>query len=132
MKKNLLSFLFVIAFLCGGALAVSAKTSSSPANSVAVSKKVLVANTKAKSLKVKCKPVTGCGGELLLLLTVNSIYESACAPDYLASCSPGLASYLQGAGMAYEACMSNPLLSKNTDKTMDRNKTEKSQDVTSE
>lgn len=131
MMKNLLSFLFVIAFLCCGALAVSAKTSSSPANSVAVSKRVLVANTKANSLKTRCKIGIGCSQELSILMAINAVYEYNCAPDYVTGCSPTLESMLTGAGDVYESCLSSPFLSKNTDRTMDRNKTEKSRDVTS-
>jgi hypothetical protein len=131
MKKILLSFLFVIAFLCGSALVVSAKTTSSPANSVAVSKKVLVAKTKAKSLKASCEVNSGCAGELLVLLFWNSVYEYYCAPDYLASCESGTANAVINAGYAYEQCLANPILSKNTDRTMDRNKTVKLRDVTS-
>ena len=130
MMKNLLSFLFVIAFLFGGALAVSAKTSSSPANSVAVSKRVLVVMAKANSLKTRCK-FDDCGIELQLLLNINDIYEQACPPPYYASCEPGLASALITAGNDYERCLNSPLNSKNTDETMDRNKTAKPRDVTS-
>lgn len=126
MKKNFLTLMFVVAFLFGSALVVSAKsakTSSSPANSVAVSKKVLLAKTKANSLKVECKSEQMCASELALLLAYNALYEYNCAPDYIVGCSPTLEYLLIGAGMAYEHCISYPHMSKNTDRTMDRNKT---------
>lgn len=131
MMKNLLSFLFVIAFLFGGALAVSAEPSASPANSVAVSKRVLFAKTKANSLKTRCKS-GDCSGELADLLFWNSIYEYSCAPDYLVSCSPILAGVLVGAGAVYEGCLNahNMSMLKDTDRTMDRNKTERFRNVT--
>lgn len=131
MKKNLLSFLFVIAFLCSGALVVSAKNTSSSANSVAVSKNVLVAKTKANSLEARCKVEVPCSGELTVLLLVNSLYESYCAEGgYQVSCAPFVAGALIDAGNAYQGCM-DVFLSKNTDRTVDRKKTEKSRDVTS-
>lgn len=130
MKKNLLTLMFVVALLCGSALVVSAKTSSSPANSVAVSKKVSVANTKAKSLEARCKANSACGEELFVLLFWNAVYEYYCAPDYSVSCEQGTANAVINAGYAYEQCLNNPLLSKNTDRTMDRNKTVKFRDTT--
>lgn len=132
MMKNLLSFLFVIAFLFGGALAVSAKTSSSPANSVAVSKRVSVANTKANSFNARCKVESGCGTDLAVLLLWNAIYEYQCPPPYEASCAPGTAQALINAGIAYETCLNSPFLSKNIDRKMDRNKIAKPRDVVSE
>lgn len=131
MKKNLLTLMFVIAFICVGVSVASAKSSSSLGNSVAGSKKVLVANTKAKSLKVKCMPEAACADELAVLLAVNAVYEYNCAPNYVVGCSSTLENMLIGAGMNYENCLLNSINSKNTDRTINRNKTVKSRDVTS-
>ena len=143
MKKNLLTFLFMVVLVCAGALVVSAKNTSSSANSALVSKDVLVAKTKvnskeltkaralANSLKARCKVDIPCSGELTMLLLLNSAYESYCGSGgYQVSCAPFLADMLIAAGGAYEGCM-NVYYSKNTDRTIDRKKTEKSRDVTS-
>lgn len=133
MMKNLLSFLFVIAFLCGGALVVSAKTSSSPANSVMVSKRLSPAkiiSNKIVALKARCG-VDDCGHELQLLLNINDIYEQACPPPYYASCEPDLANAVIRAGNDYEQCLNSPLNAKNIDTTVDRNKAIKPHDINS-
>lgn len=130
MKKNLLTFLFVIVLVCAGALVVSAKNTSSSANSVAVSKRVLVANTKAKSLEARCEN-NRCGFELRVLLELNAYYEQSCAPLYLGSCEPRLADAVIQAGDEFEQCLDDRLLAKNIDRTIDRNKREKSRDVKS-
>lgn len=137
MKKNLLTFLFVVAFLCGGALVVSAKNSSPSANSVAVSKRLSVAKTisnKTKALKARCEVGRGCGAELAMLFLWNTLYESVCAPDYITGCSPLLENALTGVGTRYEECLNNPARSsvRNIDRNMDRNKIQKPRDVTSE
>lgn len=131
MKKNLLTLMFVIAFVCVGVSVASAKNSSSPRNSVAVSKKILVAKTKANSLKARCNVLIPCSGELTVLLLVNSLYESYCASgNYQVSCAPFLAGALIDAGNAYQGCM-DVFISKNIDRKIDRKKTEKSRNATS-
>ena len=125
MKKNLLTFMFVIAFLCGGALAVSAKTFSSSGNSVAVSKRLSVAkNTsiKNKGLKAKCM---ACQYELENLVTNNAVYEAACASGgYQNDCAPVARLLLLQSAEDYEECIYWDLYfnGKNIDKTKDRNK----------
>lgn len=132
MKKNLLTFLFVVAFLCGSALVVSARNSSSPTNSVAVTKTLLVAKIKAKLLKARCEDETGCGSELRLLLGLNALYEERCASGgYSASCETELATYLIRAGELFEQCLDMRNVAKNIDGTIDRNKREKPRDVKS-
>jgi hypothetical protein len=131
MKKNLLTLMFVIAFICVGVSVASAKNASSSANSVAVSKKVLVSKTKANSLKAICM-VADCGHELQLLLNINDIYEQACPPPYSASCEPDLANAVIRAGNDYEQCLNSPPYNaKNIDRTVNRNKAIKPQDVKS-
>jgi hypothetical protein len=53
MKKNLLTLMFIVTFLCFGATFASAKTSSPTKNSVNVSAKAM--SIKIKALKAKCK-----------------------------------------------------------------------------
>lgn len=133
MKKNLLTLMFVIAFICVGVSVASAKNYSSPENSVAVSKRLSPAkiiSNEIKGLKARCG-LQDCGIELQLLLNINDIYEQACPPPYYASCEPGLAGAVISAGNDYENCLNSPYSSKNTDGTMDRNKTAKPRDVTS-
>lgn len=131
MKKNLLTFLFVMVFVCGGALVVSAKNTSSPANSVAVSKNLLSSKDKAKelykarvlanSLKNKCGGGGGCGNELAFLIISNDIYSSYCAEGgYQVGCAPVLEGVLLFAAAAYEACISG--FTSNIDKEVNRNK----------
>ena len=132
MKKNLLTFLFLIAFICVGVSVASAKNSSSPGKSVVVSKKVLVAKTKAASLKIRCESSGDCAAQLRDLLFFNAIYEYWCAPSYASGCAPIAEGVLIGAGAAYEYCLNaNASVLKNKDRNMVRNKTEKSRDVTS-
>lgn len=130
MKKNLLTFLFVVAFLCGGALAVSAKNTLLPANSVAVSKSAKKVSKEIKSLKANCK-FDDCGYELQFLLDVNDFYNQQCAPNYYSSCEPDLANALIRAGNDYEACLDSPYQSKKVDRNMDRKKIEQHQAVLS-
>jgi ABC-type transporter MlaC component len=88
MKKNLLTLMFVVTFLCFGATFASAKTSSPIENSVNTSAKAM--SIKIKALKAKCKQ--DCGFELQNLQNINDIYESYCAAGgYQSSCQPGLA-----------------------------------------
>lgn len=125
MKKNLLTLMFVIAFICVGVSVASAKNASSLGNSVAVSKRLSPAkiiSNKIKALKARCG-VDDCGHELSLLLNINDIYEDACAPDYIVGCDSGLEAAVIKAGEDYEACLNSGPVSKNLDKTMNRNKT---------
>lgn len=131
MKKNLLTLMFVIAIICVGSSVASAKKHSSPANSVAGAKKLLAANTRANSLRAGCNVRRTCGAELAMLFFWNGLYESSCAPNYVVGCSQFLENQVIGAGMAYEACLNNPLSSKNIDSNIDRNKAEKPQNVMS-
>ena len=126
MKKNLLTLMFVIAFICVGVTVASAKNTSSSANSSSVSKKLSVAKGKIKSLKANCKGLQLCDSILNDVILWNGIYNFWCAPDYLSSCAPWVADTLIDLGNAWASCMN---LSKNTDKTIDRNKTEKFRNV---
>ena len=117
MKKNLLALMFVIAFICIGVSVASAKTSSSPRNSVAVSKRLSPA--KIKDFKAKCM---ACESELLDLQIANWLYEVNCAAGgYQSTCNPAGAQVLIAAGNDFEECLywSGALNSKNIDKTMD-------------
>jgi hypothetical protein len=124
MKKNLLTLMFVVTFLCFGATFASAKNSSPTKNSVNVSAKAV--STKIKALTAKCK-FDECGYELSVLVGANDLYEYYCAAGgYQGSCQSQLASRLIQLGNEYVACL-NGNQAKNTDRTMDRNKIEKSQ-----
>jgi hypothetical protein len=128
MKKNLLTLVFVVSVVCFGATFASAKTSLSSKNSASASKKasaIKAYTNKIKTLKAKCKH--DCGMELQLLMNINDFYESACAPQYLSSCEPGLASAVITAGGDFEACLADEQQAKKMDRTMDRNKIEMSQ-----
>ncbi len=125
MKKNLLTFVFVIAFLCGGALAVSAKTASSSGNSVAVSKRISPAKTisnKIKALEAKCAMVP-CESQLIDLIDANAYYEILCGgTGYPVGCGGLAEQYLLERAAVYELCLWWNGYSKNIDKTKDRNK----------
>ena len=136
MKKNLLTFLFVIAFVCVGTLVVSAKTPSSSENSANVSKRLVAVKTfsnKTKAVKAKCNAAP-CDGLRDNLIALNTIYDNACGPAYLSGCEPDLAGDLQRAGGAYENCLNggSPELAVKTDRAIDRNKSVKSRVLSSE
>ena len=121
----------MIAFLCGGALAVSAKNSSSLGNSVAVSKRLSPAkiiSNKIKALEAKCKAMA-CEYELQELLFNNMLYENQCAAGgYQAGCAPVAELILLQSAAEWEECMywSGGFNVKNIDKNMDRNKRQRS------
>ena len=124
MKKNLLTFLFVIAFICVGVSFASAKNSSSTGNSIAVSKRLSPAKTisnKIKALEAKCRLVP-CQSQLQDLLEANFFYEIQCAGGgYQLGC--GDEAYLLQTADIYELCLWwNGYSLKNTDKKMDRDK----------
>ena len=123
MKKHLLTFLFVIVFICVGVSVASAKNSSAPGNSVAVSKSLSPARTisnKIKGLKSKCA-VVPCAAQLDALLEANFFYEIACASGgYQVGCSPGDEAYLLQTASIYELCLWWNGYS--IDKTKDRHK----------
>lgn len=132
MKKNLLTFLFVIAFICVGVSAASAKDSSSLGNSVAVSKRLSVAKTisdKIKSLKARCA-AGDCQLELDILLKINDVYGELCAPRYSGGCASDLERLLIRVADDYERCYYGNF-AKNMDRDMDRNKIEKPRDIMS-
>lgn len=127
MKKNLLTFLFVIAFICVGVSVASAKNTSSTEKPVAVSKKLSPAkiiSNKIKALEAKCgTTMTPCASQLQDLINANFFYEIQCAPNFLVGCAPGEEANLLRAAAIYEGCLWwNGYNSKNIDKTKDRNK----------
>ncbi len=130
MKKNLLTLVFVITFLCFGATFASAKTSSSTENSTTVSKKISAAKAiskKIKALEAKC--ATGpCANELYDLIDANNTYIILCASsNYPVGCGGQQEVYLLQTAEAYENClMWNYISLKNTDKKMNRNKWQES------
>lgn len=130
MKKNLLTLMFVIAFICIGVSVASAKNSSSPGNSVAVSKRLSPAKTisnKIKALKAKCGVADPCAAQLADLVDANFFYEIQCADGgYLVGCAPRDEAYLLQCADRYELCLWYNGYSKNIDKTMARNKRQRS------
>jgi hypothetical protein len=131
MKKNLLTFMFVVALLGFGVSVASAKNSSTTGNTVTVSKKSIAAKAiskKIKTLTAKCK-VHDCGIELQNLMNINDLYEAACAPNYLVGCSSQLESAVIAAGNSFQACLNEELQAKKVDQTKNRykNKLEKNQ-----
>lgn len=127
MKKNLLTLMFIIAFICVGVSVASAKNSSSLGNSVAVSKRLSPA--KIKALEAKCGPLMACDYELQELLFNNMLYENQCAAGgYQVGCAPIATLILLQSAADWEDCMirSGGFNSKNIDKNMDRNKRQRS------
>lgn len=126
MKKNLLTLMFVIAFICVGVSVASAKNASSLGNSVAVSKKLSPAKTisnKIKALEAICNGMVPCAAQLDWLLQVNQIYEFDCAAGgFQVGCSPDAERDLIEAANIYELCLWWNGHMKNIDKTKDRNK----------
>lgn len=132
MQKTILTFIFLVAFICAGNSLASAKSPASQERSISASKRATVANKRTKVLKLKCKTDAPCLGEWAVLMAANAAYEYACAPEYLSSCAPELAWYLEGAGMAYEFCLNNPYEARNSDNARDRDKLERSRVVAAE
>jgi hypothetical protein len=109
MKKNLLTLMFVVTFLCFGATFASAKTSSPTKNSANVSKKTSAAkaiSNKIEALKAKCKANVPCQSQLQDLLEANFFYGIACADGgYQVGCSPIDEAYLIQTASIYELCL---------------------------
>lgn len=102
MKKKFLTLMFVIAFLCVGASAASAKNSSPSANPVVAPSKLSPAKTlsnKTKSLKTICKAAP-CDSERDALIAANAVYDSYCGPIYPYGCEPALERDVQEKGAA--------------------------------
>ncbi len=108
MKKNLLTFLFLIAFICVGVSVASAKNSSSSGNLVAMSKRLSPAkaiSNKIKALEAKCRLVP-CQSQLQDLLEANFFYGIWCADGgYQVGCSPAEEAYLIQTAEIYEFCL---------------------------
>lgn len=125
MRKNLLTLMFVIAFICVGVSVASAKDTSSPENSVAESKGLSPAkiiSNKINALEAKCEGAQPCASQLQALLEANFFYEIQCAPNYLVGCAPGEEANLLHAANIYELCLWWNGHMKNIDKTRDWNK----------
>lgn len=125
MKKNLLTFLFVAAFLCCGTLVASAKTTSSSGNSVAVSEAARIISRNIEALAAKCQVGFDCEAQLAALIAANNAYLAAC-PNMESGCGVDEANALIAAGDAYNACVGyvpeGGGVSKIIDKMKDRNK----------
>ncbi len=119
MKKNLLTFLFVVAFLCCGTLVASAKTSLSSMNSAELSKAARTISNNIEALAAKCQVGMDCEGELHALREANKRYLLECSPPYDASCAPRWARQLIVAGEQYDECVGGAT-SKNLFITKDR------------
>ena len=122
MQKSLITIIFVMAFVCGGVLVVSAKNSSPSNNSASVAKKAKAIANKIKAIKARC--TTDCVELLETLLSVNEDYEAACAPVYFWLCQRDLADLLVDIGNEYNDNCANylPIIAKNTDRSINRNK----------
>jgi hypothetical protein len=110
MKKNILTFLFVVALMCVGAGVSEAKTPVSLENSNKLLKKsaikVMVSNT-IKAIKEKCNSkLADCEAELAALLEINAAWEETC---YNVSNPPGVCWWLEWAlvdtGDRYNHCV---------------------------
>jgi hypothetical protein len=118
MKKNLLTLMFVLAFICVGVSVASAKNSSSSKNSVSESKATV---NKIKALRAVCN--TDCGQLLAELQTLNENYEASCAPTYFWLCQRATADTLIDMGNEYNAnCANYPVSVTNVDRNINRNK----------
>jgi hypothetical protein len=125
MKKNLLTLMFIVTFLCFGATFASAKTSSASGNSVSASKKLSPAkniSNKINALKAKCA-MQVCASQLDDLIDAANHYEIICGgTGYPVGCGGAWETYLINAAAIYELCLAyNSYLRTNTDKKMDRN-----------
>lgn len=121
MKKILLAFVFSVALLCGGALVVSAKNTSRTANSVGVSKNLLVVKnifSKIKTLKARCES-DECKQQFEVLDTTNVLYAALCGPEYKVGCAPVVEKQLLDAARDFERCYYRNM-AKNTDRKIDR------------
>jgi hypothetical protein len=131
MKKNLLTFMFVVALLGVGVSAVSAKTDVSSGNSATVSKKpsaAKVISNKINALKAKCT-AGPCADELYDLIDANANYLILCSGTGFPVGCGGLAEiYLLQTAEAFEMCIQiyGGNSSKHTDKKMDRSRMQES------